>query len=320
MGVKLKDTQKVVARQFGNCSNVKVVKSRGYGKSWLIAICSVAMCILYPGTLAGVVSGTARQAAIVLEKISTYFINYEAILYEIDCEGHAPVQRERDKLVCRFKNGSKIESYTLKSMRGQRLKILVNDEAPEVKESEWNAIASPVKNTKRDICHQYDLKDYPSKTVSITSACLKSNYFFKDFLLTLKEMRAGNPEYFACALDYLSAIRVGITDMEFFEEERRRLPDSVFAMEYGSCFVGEEADSLFPYDLTETCRTLRHVETRMPKGGKSEYIISVDIAMSARKEADNTVVSVIKLAPRVDGTIMKKVVYIRSYHGQKMSA
>ena len=206
------------------------------------------------------------------------------------------------------------------SMRGQRLKILVNDEAPEVKESEWNAIASPVKNTKRDICHQYDLKDYPSKTVSITSACLKSNYFFKDFLLTLKEMRAGNPEYFACALDYLSAIRGGITDMEFFEEERRRLPDSVFAMEYGSCFVGEEADSLFPYDLTETCRTLRHVEIRMPKGSKSEYIISVDIAMSARKEADNTVVSVIKLAPRVDGTIMKKVVYIRSYHGQKMSA
>lgn len=67
------------------------------------------MCILYPGTLAGVVSGTARQAAIVLEKISTYFINYEAILYEIDSEGHAPFKRERDKLVCRFKNGSKVE-------------------------------------------------------------------------------------------------------------------------------------------------------------------------------------------------------------------
>lgn len=318
--MKLKDTQKVVARQFGNCSNLKVVKSRGYGKTWLIAICCVAMCILYPGTLVAVVSGTARQASLVLEKISTYFTKYETILYEINCYKRNPVQITRDRGVNLYKNGSKIESYALKSMRGQRAKILVSDEAPEVRASEWDAIASPVKNTKRDICHLNDLKDFASKTISITSACLKSNYFFSDFVKTLKEMRNGNAQYFACALDYRSAMRVGITDPEFFEEERTRLPESTFAMEYGSNFVGEEADSLFPYDLTESCRTLRHVEYRMPKNSQSEYVVSIDIAMSSKKEADNTVVSVIKLSPRTDGTIMKQVVYIRSYHGQKMTA
>lgn len=33
-GVKLKDTQKVVARAIGNGTDIKVVKSRGYGKTW----------------------------------------------------------------------------------------------------------------------------------------------------------------------------------------------------------------------------------------------------------------------------------------------
>lgn len=33
-GVKLKDTQRVVARSFGNCQNLKLVQSRGYGKTW----------------------------------------------------------------------------------------------------------------------------------------------------------------------------------------------------------------------------------------------------------------------------------------------
>lgn len=37
LGCKLKDTQRVVARQFGNCENLMVVKSRGYGKTWLVA-------------------------------------------------------------------------------------------------------------------------------------------------------------------------------------------------------------------------------------------------------------------------------------------
>lgn len=35
--IKLKDTQRVVARQFGNADTLMVVKSRGYGKTWLTA-------------------------------------------------------------------------------------------------------------------------------------------------------------------------------------------------------------------------------------------------------------------------------------------
>lgn len=310
-----------MARNFGNCVNMNVVKSRGYGKTWLIALCCLAIGVLYPGTFIAVVSGTAKQATLILDKINSYFIKYEDILREIDYGGRSmPVYIAKDKAVCKLKNGSKIESYAIASMRGVRAKIIVSDESPEIKKDQWEAIASPVKNTKRDVCHTHGIPDFTSKTISITSACLKSNYFFSDFMQSLKEMEQGNREYFACALDYKSAMRIGITDESFFEEERKRLPDITFSMEYGSMFVGEEADSLFPYDLTETCRTLKHVEYRMPKNSKSEYVMSVDIATSARKEADNTIVTIIKMAPKSDGTIHKQLVYIRSYHGVKMQS
>lgn len=205
------------------------------------------------------------------------------------------MQLSRNKGIVTLKNGSKIESYSMGTMRGSRAKIIVIDEAPEVKHDDVDAVVSPVKNTKRDVCHQLGIPDYPSKTIAITSACLKSNYFYSMFVGALREMAHRNPEAFACALDYKSAVRVGITDLDYFISEKKKMPDSKFQMEYGSIFVGAEAGSLFPYDLTETCRTLRTIEYAMPRKGVSDYVMGVDLATSSDKQADNAVISVIKL-------------------------
>lgn len=232
-----------------------VVKSRGYGKTWLVALCCIAIGVLYPGSMIAVVSGTAEQATLIVKKIQDYFIRNPEIMREIQSDGHRPVQLSRNKGICTLKNGSKIESFSVGTMRGNRAKIVVIDESPEVKSDDLDAVIAPVKNTKRDICHQRGIADYASKTVSITSACLKSNYFFEMFMQALKEFARGNPSQFACALDYRSAARVGITDMRFFESERRKMPEAKFSMEYGSIFVGAEEGSLFPYSLTESCRS-----------------------------------------------------------------
>ena len=211
-----------------------VVKSRGYGKTWLTALCCIAMGVLYPGSLIAVVSGTAEQATLIVKKIQDYFIHNPEIMREIQCDGHRPVQLSRNKGVCTLKNGSKIESYSVGTMRGNRAKIMVIDESPEVKADDLDAVIGPVRNTKRDICHQRGIADYPSKTISITSACLKSNYFYSMFVSALRDFAKGSRGSFACALDYRSAARVGITDMEFFRKEQRKMPEAKFAMEYGS--------------------------------------------------------------------------------------
>ena len=205
-------------------------------------------------------------------------------------------------------------------MRGNRAKIMVIDESPEVKADDLDAVIGPVRNTKRDICHQRGIADYPSKTISITSACLKSNYFYSMFVSALRDFAKGSTGSFACALDYRSAARVGITDMEFFRKEQRKMPEAKFAMEYGSIFVGAESGSMFPYDLTEGCRTLRQVEYAQPSGSSSDYVIGVDLATSTDRKADNAVICVIKLADMENGAYLKKLVYLRSYHGKRLDA
>ena len=297
-----------------------VVKSRGYGKTWLTALCCIAMGVLYPGSLIAVVSGTAEQATLIVKKIQDYFIRNPEIMREIQCDGHRPVQLSRNKGICTLKNGSKIESYSVGTMRGNRAKIMVIDESPEVKADDLDAVIGPVRNTKRDICHQRGIADYPSKTISITSACLKSNYFYAMFVSALRDFAKGSTGSFACALDYRSAARVGITDMEFFRKEQRKMPEAKFAMEYGSVFVGAESGSMFPYDLTEGCRTLRQVEYAQPSGSSSDYIIGVDLATSTDRKADNAVICVVKLADMENGAYLKKLVYLRSYHGKRLDA
>lgn len=228
------------------------------------------------------------------------------------------VLKNHNDYTCYLRNGSEINSYSLTSARGNRCKILIIDEAPEVKEDDMTAVAGPIKNYKRDICHQLGIKDFPSKTICITSACLKSNYFFTLFTNALQQMSHGDRSVFACALDYESAVRVGITDPDFFQKEREKMPEPKFMQEYGSMFLGEEANSFFPYDLTETCRTLKHIELAQPKGCTTPYVIAVDLATSAEKGADNAVITVIKLIDRDDGRYLKKVVYLRSFHGRRL--
>lgn len=319
--IRLKDVQRVEARAFGNCQTLYFVQSRGFGKTWLTAICCIAMAVLYPGSQIAVISGTAEQAKLILKKIESYFSRNEIVLNEIEMlNSKKPVQVQQNKARCGFKNGSVIESYSIGTFRGNRAKILVIDEAPEVKEDDLNAVAKPVLNYTREVCVQNNFKDYESKIVSITSACLKNNYFYDAFVKTLRRMAAGDTKAFACALDYRSAARVGISPMSFFEGERRDLPAEKFMMEYGSIFLGAEEGSLFPYELTERCRVLSDVETAMPNKSRAEYIMSVDLATSSRKTADNAVVTIFKLIEREDGMYVKRVVYIRSYHGKRLDS
>lgn len=278
------------ARQFGNCHTINFVQSRGFGKTWLTAICCLAMGVLYPGSLIAVVSGSAMQATLVLKKINDFFVSFPDVLREIDTNGRKPVKLSLSKGECVLKNGSKIESFSIQTFRGNRAKIIVIDEAPEVKKADLDAIVEPVGNTTRGICVQGGFKDYQSKVISITSACLKSNYFFETFMEILKSRAKGDRKQFACALNYLSALRIGVGMPEFFARQKKKLTESTFAMEYGSIFLGAEENSVFPYELTEDCRVLREVEVAMPAKSAADYVMGVDLATSSSKRADNAVI------------------------------
>ena len=319
--IKLKPQQRVDARIFGLTQNADYVKNRGAGKTWLIAICCIAMGVLYPGSLIAVISSTAEQAVLVIKKIDDKFIGYQDVLREIDCTRHNhPVQINAHKGVCTLKNGSKIESYSMGTFRGNRAKILICDEAPDIKKEDLDAVAKPVTNETRDICIQRNIHDYPSKIISMTSACLKNNYYYTDFINKLKRMAQGDKNVFAWAMSYTEAVREGISQQSYFDEQRRGMTEEKFKMEYESIFLGAADGAVFPFDLTDRCRTLTDVEVAQPAKSTSEYIMSLDIATSSASNADNAAMTTFKLIELENGGYLKQVVRIQTFKGKRLDA
>ena len=319
--IKLKPSQRVDARIFGLYRNIDLVKNRGAGKTWLIAICCIAMGVLYPGSLIAVISSTAEQAVLVVKKIEEKFLGYPDVIREINASRHnKPVQINPHKGVCWLKSGSKIESYSMGTFRGNRAKILVCDEAPEIKKADLDAVAKPVMNETRDICIQRGIEDYDSKMISITSACLKNNYFYTSFMNILKRMSMKEDGCFAWAMTYKEAVREGISKQSYFDDQRKDMTEEKFMMEYESKFLGAAEGAVFPFELTEKCRTLKDVEIAQPAKSTTEYVMSLDIATSSASNADNAALTTFKLVELDNGLYMKQVVRIQTFHGKRLDA
>ena len=319
--IKLKPSQRVDARIIGNFSSIDLVKNRGAGKTWLIAICAIAMGVLYPGSLIAVISSTAEQAVLVIKKIEDKFLGYPDVLREINASRHnKPVQINPHKGTCSLKSGSEISSYSMGTLRGNRAKILICDEAPEIPKNDLDAVAKPIMNETRDICIQRGIEDYDSKIISITSACLKNNYFYTSFINIMKRMAAGDRNCFAWAMTYKEAVREGISKQSFFDDQRSGMTEEKFMMEYESKFLGAAEGAVFPFDLTERCRTLEDVEIAQPAKSTIEYVMSLDIATSSASNADNAALTTFKLVELDNGGYMKQVVRIQTFHGLRLDA
>lgn len=318
MGIDLKPIQRVMARAIGNGVEIDIVQSRGFGKTFLVAMCTTAMAILYPGSGIGVVSKTASQATLVLQKIQQFLEPRAFISREIKkTKQGLGVRISGDFARVDFHGGSFIESRSMNSILGRRYKIVVGDEKPQIPQAEFNKNVTPTRAETRAVCFTAGIEDYKSKLINITSSCRKNNYFFADFMRTFNKFGEGHTTHFAVATDYLACIENGIHSPSYFEGERERLPSAVFAMEYESLFLGEEMGSIFPFNLTDSCRTLREVEYAAPRNSTSDYVIGVDLATSSAGDSDNAAMVVLKLAPKPDGTIIRKLVYLRTYNGRR---
>ena len=65
---------------------------------------------------------------------------------------------------------------------------------------------------------------------------------------------------------------------------------------------------------------LKRVELAQPTSCTSEYVMGVDLATSSERTADNAVICVLKLIELESGAYLKKLVYMRSYHGKRLDA
>ena len=317
--VKLTPVQHVIARGVGNATTSAIVAPRGYGKTWLIAFIAHSLGCLYPGTKVLVVAPTADQATRVAEKIRDLANENENFANEIKMtNARTYVSISKDSSTVTLKNGSMIESVAIASARSRRAKLVIVDEARDVDMEILKSVVLPTRNETRYNPRTFGFDDFLSKLIYISSACPKNFEFYKEFSKIVQKMASGDPKYFACVLHYKTPIAEGLTSEEYYEEERSNYPEATFQMEYESKFLGSAEGSAFPFELIQACMNLNNIEMSQPKGSKSRYIISLDIATSKAKGSDNSVLMVHKFTEANDGSFNRKVVHIRSYNGKPL--
>ena len=316
---KLTPMQHVIARAIGNRSTAAITAPRGYGKSWLIARIAIALGSLYPGTPVLVVAPTARQATIIADKIRKAVDENSAIRNEIrPTNAKTYVSISKDTSFTILKNGSTVKSLALESVRGERAKMVIVDEARDIDFQKLKEIVIPTTNETRYNARTFGFEDYTSKVVYISSACHKSLDYYNEFMKIASRVAEGDTEYFACAFDYHVPIQEGLQKESYFLKQKKDNPETAFAQEYESKFLGETENAVFPFDLVQSCRTLQTVETFQPKDTKSRYIISLDIATSKAKGSDNSILIVHRFDESYDGSFIRKIVCIRSYNGKPL--
>ncbi|MBZ9622859.1 terminase family protein [Clostridium sp. FP2] len=327
--LELFDYQQIIARNCGNSTNVKDIEARSLGKTWKMGLILPSIAILYSETPILVVSKTVKQACLTLKYIKTLAALYPNFQRELK----SPVRITKDGGFVEFKNGSTIEALAMNTdgsnLRGLRKKVILIDESAWVKSEVIKDVLVPILSFKRDIWwakRDEGFEDFESKLFETSSAYLKSCDFFLRFKDTLTAMKKGDTTQFASALSYKVAVRNGVKTEEEIETYKNGMVLSSFEMEWGSKFIGSENGSFLPYDLTEPCRDFDGVELFQPKGSKSRYILSLDVATSAAKTADNAALTITKISERtdssgkLDGTFNKYLVYIRTFHGYGQEA
>jgi len=268
------------------------VASRGFGKSFLMALYSTLRCMLVPGTKIVVVGAAFRQSKIIFEYMETLWRNSPILRSIFNGNDDGP-RRDVDR--CTMRLG---ESWTIavpmgdgSKIRGLRAHIIIADEfasiSPDIYETVVSGFAavsaSPIQNVKEE-AKKAAMRQAGLWTDELEAVQIKkgnqaiiagtADYSFKHFSQywkryksiinsrgdkhKLEEIFKGEvPDSFNWQ-DY-SIVRVpyelipkGFMDDKQVSRAKATIHTGIYNMEYAACFT-EDSDGFFRRSLIESC-------------------------------------------------------------------
>jgi hypothetical protein len=290
--VELHPIQIAILQEFWIRPFPMYVASRGFGKSFLMALYCTLRCILVPGTKIVVVGAAFRQSKIIFEYMETLWRNSPILRSVFNGNDDGP-RRDVDR--CTMRLG---ESWTIavpmgdgSKIRGLRAHIIIADEfasiSPDIYETVVSGFAAvsanPIQNVKEE-AKKKAMKDAGIWNDELEALQIKkgnqaiiagtADYSFKHFAqywkrykaiinsrgdkTKLEEIFKGEvPESFNWR-DY-SIIRIpyeiipkGFMDDKQVSRAKATIHTGIYNMEYAACFT-EDSDGFFRRSLIESC-------------------------------------------------------------------
>jgi hypothetical protein len=331
-GIKLFLFQKILVYMLFHVDFFMNLAARGGSKSWLIAVVCCARCVLYPGTMIILASGTKGQARIIVsQKIHKMLMRDSPNLAREIKE----VKTSLNETVVYFQNGSTIEAVTsTDSSRGFRGNLLVFDEFRLIDLDILNKVLRNFATVPRQPPYlkklEYSHLVEENKEVYISSAHYKNHWMYEKFRSFVTQMCKGR-DYFVSTFDYKLALFHGLLSQKQIEQKMSE-PDFdaiAFLMESECLFWGESENAFYKLNDIQKCRTLlkpfyplsnvefldsKNKRKKSTKQSGEIRIIGVDIAVMGGQSNDNTVFTCIRLLPS-RGEYLRDVSYIESLNG-----
>jgi len=294
LGIELHPIQICVLQEFWNRAFPMFVASRGFGKSFTLALYAMLKCTFVPGTKIVIVGAAFRQSKIIFEYMETIWRNSPILRSIFNGNDDGP-RRDVDR--CTIRLG---DSWTIavplgdgSKIRGLRAHIIIADEfasiSPDIYETVVSGFAavsaSPIQNVKQQAKQSAmkdaglwndELEQLNTKMSNQAIISGTADYDFKHFATYWKRYKAivesqgdktklenlfkGDiPDNFNWK-DY-SIVRMpyelipkGFMDDKQVSRAKATIHTGIYNMEYAACFV-KDSEGFFKRSLIESCVT-----------------------------------------------------------------
>jgi hypothetical protein len=314
LGIELHPIQIAVLQEFWNRPFPMFIASRGFGKSFSLALYATLKSIFVPGTKIVIVGAAFRQSKLIFEYMENIWRNSPILRSIFNGNDDGP-RRDVDRCTIRYGDswaiavpmgdGSKI--------RGLRAHIIIADEFASISPDIYETVvagfaavsASPIQNVKEEAKKQAmkkagiwseELESISHKISNQAIIAGTADYSFKHFsqywnryktiintkgdINKLKDMFNGEvPENFNWK-DY-SIIRIpyelipkGFMDDKQVARAKATIHTGIYNMEYAACFT-EDSEGFFKRSLIESCVVSDKKDIIGPTSGKIVFDATV---------------------------------------------
>jgi ribonucleoside-diphosphate reductase alpha chain len=292
-GIRLDLDQRVYLRSIARFVSTYGVFPRGYGKTLLEVMGMYHTAIFFPDIELTMTAQTRENASkLVDEKHRELTKFYPLLNNEI-----TKFSSSKDSVEVLFTSGGRIDVMAnAQSSKGARRKRMNIEESALLNNALFQDVLEPIVNVPRRTIGKQALvnpEELNGQINFFTTSGFRGSDEFERNLLLLDEMAdlkgkmvLGSDWQLACTFGR------GETKSQLLEKKSKLSP-TFFAMNYESKWVGASDGAIVNINKIMELRTL--VSPELKSDGKSEYILSMDVARSMSKNNNQSSIAVLKI-------------------------
>ncbi len=263
LGINLYFYQKIMLYMMNLYPQVVLLCSRAMGKSFLSALLSCSVCILYPNSKIVVTAKRKKTAElIVVEKIEKELMTMSPNLKrEIK-----KISTNNNRVEVIFYNGSSIVVCACNDdARGQRATCILVDEFRQVDKTVVDSVFSPMliqRQVPYVMNEKYSHLREDPREIYLSSCWYKSHWMWE----LVKDAILGhyNGTSICLSFDYSISVKHGIRSHKQMKKEKQKMSTLVFDMEYNNIMVGGTSNQYYSFDLVTQAQKIKKAWYPMP--------------------------------------------------------